>query len=220
MDFIHFTHHQFAVRTIGNYEQHFLGVENIVVVQQRGMKGIGNSLCDSSFAFSVSCTHDCYTTVLQHGFHIVEVQVDDTSQGNDFCNTLCGDRQRVVCLSKGIHYTDVGIYIAQAFVVDNQQGIYMLAHFFHSVKSLVDFLVSFEQERNGHDTYGQDFHVLSRFGNDRSCTGSGSTTHTSRDECHAASVVQHILDVFNTFFSSSTCLGRTVSGSQSFATQL
>ena len=61
--FVHFAHHQFVLRAVRNVEQHFLGVEDIVVVQQRGMERIIDSLAHAAFPFAVSRTHNGYPTI-------------------------------------------------------------------------------------------------------------------------------------------------------------
>ena len=74
-------------------------------------------------------------------------------------------------------------------------------------------LVSFEEERNRYDTYSQDAHILSCFGNYRSGSSPGSTTHSSRNEDHFTSVIQHVFNVFHAFLSRSFSACGTISSS-------
>ena len=89
----------------------------------------------------------------------------------------------------------------------------MLAHFLHAVQRLVNLPVSFKKERNGDNTYGEDIHIFGCLGNDRSRTGSGTSSHSGSDKYHFTAVVQHSFYVFYTFFGCFTCTLRAVSGS-------
>ena len=220
MDFIHFTHHQFAAGAIGDDEQHFLRIENIVVVQQRRVKSICDGLCYTAFSFSEACTHNGDASVFQNGLDVVKVKVDRTAQGNDFSNALGCDGECVIGFTECIHYADIGINVAQAFVVDHQQGIDMFAHLFHAVQGLVDLFVAFEYEGDCNNTYCQDVHFLGSFGNNRCSTGSGTSTHSGCDKGHPAAVVQHFLYIFQALFGSSTRTFRTVTGTEAFASEL
>ena len=217
---IHFAHHQFVLGAVRDIEQYLLGVEDVVVVQQRRVLGVLDSHAYAVVSFAVSCTHDGYAAVFQYGFHIVEVEVDLAVQGDDFGNTLGGNRKGVVGFVESVVYGEFAIYFAQFLVVDNQQGIHMLADFFHAVQCLVYLLVALPTERDGDDTDSQDVHFFGGLCNDGRCTRTCTTTHSGGDEDHFRAVVQHGLDVFDTFFGCLTGTGGTVSGSQTFFAEL
>ena len=64
-----------------------------------------------------------------------------------------------------------------------------------------------------YDTYGEDIHIFGYFGNEWRCTSTGTSSHACSDECHLGSVVQHVLNFCQTFFSGFTSFLRTVSRS-------
>ena len=84
------------------------------------MQRIIDGLAHTIFSFTVSGTHYGHTTVFQYCFHIIEVEVDGTADSDDFSNAFCCYRKGVVCFSESIHDTEVGVDVAQAFIVDNQ----------------------------------------------------------------------------------------------------
>ena len=84
----------------------------------------------------------------------------------------------------------VGIDLAQTFVVDYQQSVHVLAHLFHAVERLQDFFLAFKQERDGNDSYRQDIFLLGNPGNYRGGSCSGSPTHSGGDKYHFCSVVK------------------------------
>ena len=136
MHFVHLFHGQLVALfliTERNAQQHLLGVEYVVVIEQRRMKRTFDSLAHTSFTLSESSTHDGHTTVFQHRGHILEVEVYNTMYRNNFGYALGGHGQRIVCLGKGIQHRKLRINLAQAFIIDNQQRIDMLGYFLHPV---------------------------------------------------------------------------------------
>ena len=141
-------------------------------------------------------------------------------QGDDLCNGLGCYGESVIGFAKGIEERQVGIDLAQAFVINNEQGIYVFRHLLNTIESLVNLLVALEAEGNGNDTYSEDIHLLADTGDDRSSTCAGAAAHTCGDEGHAGAIVQHIMNVVDAFFGSGACLFGTVAGSESFTAQL
>ena len=99
---VHLAHHQLVLCTVRDVEEYFLGVEDVVVVQQRRMLRVLDGFADTVVTFAVAGTHDGYAAVLQHCFHVVEVEVHLSMQGDDFGNTLGGYRKGVVGLVKRV----------------------------------------------------------------------------------------------------------------------
>ena len=120
VDLVHFLHHQFRTFAEGYVQHHLLGIEDIVVVQQRRVQGIVDGFRHTTFTFAEAGTHDGNATVFEDGLYICKVQVHRSTHGDDFCNTFGGDGQRIICLAKSIHKRKVGIYFAQTLIVDNQ----------------------------------------------------------------------------------------------------
>ena len=140
-------------------------VENIVVVQQWGVKCIGNNLCDSSspspYPVLMIATPPSFNTVSHRWspgwWYLSKVMMS---------NTLCGDEQCRLPF-QGIR-TLMSEYTSRRRSLLITSGHPCLAHFFHSRPSAWSiFLLPSNRNGMNHDTYGQDFHVLSRFGNDR-----------------------------------------------------
>ena len=101
---VHLAHHQLVLCTVRDVEEYFLGVEDVVVVQQRRVLRVLDGFADTVVTFAVAGTHDGYAAVLQHCFHVVEVEVHLSMQGDDFGNTLGGYRKGVVGLVKRVVY--------------------------------------------------------------------------------------------------------------------
>ena len=141
-------------------------------------------------------------------------------QGDDFGNTLGGYRKGVVGLVERVVHGQLAVYLAQLFIVDDQQGIYVLADFLYAIQCLVYLLVALPAERDGDDADGQDIHFLGGLCNDGCGTRTGTTAHSGSDEYHLGAVVQHILDVFDTLFCCLAGTGGAVSGSQAFFSKL
>ena len=75
--------------------------------------------------------------------------------------------------------------VAETLVVDDEEGIDFLGEQVKAVESLVDLLLAFEKEGDGHDTDREDAFLLGFVGDDRRCTGSCAAAHTCGDEHHA-----------------------------------
>ncbi|MPM34235.1 hypothetical protein SDC9_80817 [bioreactor metagenome] len=180
------------------------------------MQGVINGFGHTAFAFAEACTHDGYATIFQDGFNVGKVEVHGSSHGDNLCNTFGGNGECIIGFSESIHEGQIRINFAQAFVIDDQQGINVLCNAFNTVQRLNNFLFSFENERNGYNTYGQYIHFFSNTGNNRSSTCSCSATHTGGYEHHLGSVVQQIFNFFNAFFGGVFCPVGAVTCTESF----
>ena len=96
----------------------------------------------------------------------------------------------------------------------------MLCNFFHTVERLVNLARTFKDEGDGHNTYGKNAHSLCLASNNRRSTSTRTATHTSSDEHHLSTIVEHVLDALDTFFSCLTSACWTVARTKTFATQL
>ena len=178
------------------------------------MQGIVDCFRHTIFSFAESGTHDCYSTIFQDGFHIGKVKIDCTPHGNNLGNALGSNGKSIIGFAEGVHKSKVGVYFAQAFVVDNQQGINMLGDTLYAVQCLDNFLFSFEDKGDGDDTDSQNIHFLRNAGDDRCSSCSGSSSHSGGDEYHLGAVVQLVSDIFYTFFGGVACPFGTVAGSE------
>ena len=107
------------------------------------MKRALDGFAQTALALTVTGTHDGHAAVFEYGAHVVEVEVDDASAGNDFGDALGSHAQRVVGLSEGVEHRQVCIYLAQTLIVDDQQCVYVLCQFLYTVEGFVDFLFAF-----------------------------------------------------------------------------
>ena len=82
------------------------------------MECILDGLLHTTFALTITGRHDGDATVLQHGLHIVEVEVDESVNGDDLCNRLGSHTQGVVGLSESIEHREFRIYLTQAFIIN------------------------------------------------------------------------------------------------------
>ena len=130
--------------------------------------------------------------------------------GDNLCNTLGSHTQCVVSLTETIEQTQLWINLAETFVVDNEQRIDVLCHLFNAIQRLIYLLSSLETERNCNDTHGENTQFLADTCDDRCCTSTRTTTHTSGDKCHLRTIVEHTLDILTGLFCSLTCTFRTV----------
>ena len=104
---VHLLHHQAALAVAflaaeGYAEKDFLGVENVVVVEQGRVQGVVDGLLHAAFALAVTSTHDGHTAVFKHGLHVVEVEVDKPVYGYYFGDALRRYAQGVVGLAEGV----------------------------------------------------------------------------------------------------------------------
>ena len=161
---VHFLHHEVVLAALllveCNGEKNLLRVEDVVVVEQWRVQCIFDGLLHSVLAFSVSCRHDGHAAVLQYCAHIVEVEVDDTVNGDDFRDRLGGHGERVVGLAESCHEREVGIDLTQTLVVDDEQCVNVFCHLLDAVECLVNLLGTLEAEGYGDDADGEDAHLL------------------------------------------------------------
>ena len=197
---VHLFHHQAVLSVLltaeRDAEKYLLGVENVIVVQQRRVQGVVNSLLHTSFTLTVTGAHDGHTAVFQYRLNIVEVKVYQSVYGDNLGNALGSHAQCVVGLAESVEHCKLRIYLTQPFIVDNEQRINVLRHLFHAVESLVYLAVALETERYGHYSHREDAHLLADTGYHGSGAGTCSTAHSGCYERHASAVVEHVLYVF------------------------
>ena len=136
------------------------------------------------------------------GVDILEVDIDASTAGDNLGDTLGGSEEDVVGHSES--FGDVEVAIGAEFVVvDDDDGVDMLAEFLDACLSLVAAALAFEGEGTSDDGHDEDFLIfvvvevdaLCNLSDDRSSAGAGATTHTGGDEEHLGVVGQGILDV-------------------------
>ena len=168
-------------------------------------------------ALAEAGAHDSDATVLENGLDILEVEVHDTTHGDNLSYALGCDGESIVGFGKAIADGELRIDLAQTLVVDYEQGIYVLGHLGNAFQSLSDFHVALEEEGDSDDTDGQDLHLTGTLGHNRSSASACAAAHAGSDENHSGAVVEEFLDLINTVQSSLTATLRAVSGSEALA---
>ena len=219
---VHLLHHQRLLAVLRTCErdgeQDLLGVEDIVIVEQRRVQGVFDGFLHTALALAIACRHNRHTTVLENCLHIVEVKVDESVYGDDLRDALSSHGERIVGLAEGIEHGEFGINGTQALVVDHQQGIDMLLHLLHTVEGLVDLTVALKAEGDSDDTDGEDAQFFGDAGDDGRCTRAGAAAHTGGDECHTGAVGEHSADVLDALFGGQTGLLGLVACAEAFLT--
>ena len=83
--------------------------------------------------------------------------------------------------------------VIELLVVDDQQAVHILHKLVDAVYGPGESHVTFILERYGDHSHGEDALVLCHLGDLGSCAGSGTSSHSSRDEEHLCTFSQHYL---------------------------
>ena len=111
----------------------------------------------------------------------------------------------------------IGIDIAEALVVDNEQGIDILTHLFDALQGFDDFALLLEIEGNGYDAHSEDAHILGNTCHDGRSTCACATAHTCRHEHHLRTVGEELHKVVEIVFGFLLALFRIASSAKAFA---
>ena len=151
-------------------------------------------LGDTPFSLGFTSTHDSHATIAEHHLHIIEVEVHDAAHGDYLCYALGCDAECIIGLGKSIDDGEVGIDFAQTFVVDDQQGIHILDHTFHTIQRLIDLGHTLKDKGNGDDAHREDIGFAGATGHHRTSACARTSSHTGSNEDHASAIVEHVLD--------------------------
>ena len=155
VDIVHFLHHQTGIVAIliaeVYTEKYLLGVEYIIIIEQRRIESILDGFAHASFALTITHTHNGDTTVLKYGLHIIEVEIYKSVIGDYLGYASCRNTQCIVGLAEGFEHRQLGIDLTQSLVVDNKQCIDMFGHFLNTIERLIDLACTFKTERNSHN---------------------------------------------------------------------
>ena len=95
-------------------------MENIGVVEQWRVECILNGFRYAVFSFAEPSRHNGDAPIFEYGADISEVEIDDAVHGDDFGYRASCYREGVVGAFKGTQNVEVGIDLAETFVVDNE----------------------------------------------------------------------------------------------------
>ena len=198
-DFIHF---DFVLRRVGEVQEDILGATDVGVVEEDRSRSGGDGLDGTVLALAGACAHESGTGVFHDGVNILEVDIDASATSDDFGDTFGGGEEDIVGKTEG--FGDVEVAEGAEFVIiDNDDGVDMLAELLDTSFGLIATTLAFEGEGasdDGHNKYLLVFIVLEvntlgYLGDDGRGAGASAATHTSGNKEHLGVVVQGILDV-------------------------
>ena len=151
--------------------------------EQRAVHGETDGLDHSVFALGDTDAHVRQALVLQNGFDVGKVEVDERGfddQFGDAADTLTEHLVRIAerLLNGRILGHDRGNFI----VGNNDQRIDVFFEVFQALDGVIHPLLAFKTERLGDDRDGQDLHVLCDLRNDGRGARTRTAAHACRDE--------------------------------------
>ena len=185
-------HCQFVFATrCGYVEQNVLCALYVVVVKQRRIQSLGNSLEVATFARSLGRTEQRHATVLHYRIDISEVNVYVSMSGYYLGNTLSSSNNYLVGLLERGRECAV-LELDEFVVVYYQKRINGITHLHNTLVGLIYTLISFGGKWYGDNTNRKHSLVLCSLCNYRSGTSSCSATHTCGNEDHLSIVVEKV----------------------------
>ena len=157
---------------------------DIVVVQERRIECLLDSQSHTLGPFCIARVDDSDTAIAQGRIDVSEVKVDRTGDIHQVGDTTCGIAQRIVGLGEGFGDGEVLVHLDEALVVDDEEGIHTLAHLLDPFEGLEDLRRPLKEEGDRDDTDGQQTRLHGDLADNRGCTRTRTTTHTSGDEDH------------------------------------
>ena len=179
-------------------EQNALGLAYVVAIEQRRVESVDDGFLHTALAAGTPHGHDGTATAAHGRLHVLEVEVDVALNGYQLRNALGGIAQYLVGTAERLLDRDVrvGIDIADALIVNNKNGINVLAHLLHALQRLHNFPFLLKVERYGDDADGEQPHALSHASHHGRSTRACAATHARRDEHHLCAVGEELLDLF------------------------
>src|SRR5690606_22188731 len=82
---------------------------------------------------------------------------------------------------------------------NDEYGIYMIAHGFYTLGSLLEALAALVGKRCGNNTHGKDTQIAAHLSDNRGAAGTGTAAHTGRNKGHAGVYLQYLGDLVYRF---------------------
>ncbi|CDC63882.1 putative uncharacterized protein [Clostridium sp. CAG:448] len=140
-------------------------------------------------------THVGIACILHNGGNVIEVQVDESGHVNQLGNTLHTAAQNIVRTLESIHQRNALIGRFLQFIVRNHnQRINILAQLGNTGFRIGFAHLSFKREGLGHNTDGQNAHLLCTTCNHRRRACSSASAHAGSHKHHVG-VVEQFFDV-------------------------
>ena len=225
-DVADFVHLDFVVGGIGEVEEDVFGTTDVGIVEEDRGRGGGDGVDGAVLTLAGAGAHEGGAGVFHDGVDILEVDVNIATAGDDFGNTLGGREKDII--GEAESFGDVEVTKSAEFVVvDDDDGVDMLAEFLDTSFGLVAAFLAFEGEGAGNDGDDEDFlvllglevDVLGYFGDDGSRASAGAAAHTGGDEEHLGVVGDGFLDVFSLVGGSFAGALRLIAGAEAEVTK-
>ena len=185
-------------------------------LKQRRGYSLLNSFHSLVISSGLTNTDMCDSFICHNCLNIREVKVDQCRQIDQVCNSLDSLLQNLVSFAKCFRHSCTTVYDLKQFVVrDNDQCINSFLQILDSCKSIVHTCFCFKTERFCYNANGQDSHFLSCCCNNRSCTCTGTTTHSTGNKYHVSAFDQ-LFYFFYALFSGLLTNFRLCTGAKAF----
>ena len=185
-----------------DWQDGILGAADVAIVEQLAGGGSLDGVVGTVLAATATGAHQGRTAVLHDGVDILEVAVDIGALGDNLGDTLGCREQHVIGHTEGCGETEVALG-AQLVVVDDDDGVYMLAELLDASLGLGATARALEAEGACNDSHNENLlvfvvvkvYAFGYLGDDGSRTGAGTTSHTGGDEEHLRVVRQSLTNV-------------------------
>ena len=130
-----------------------------------------------------------HAAIFQRGAHVGEIEIDKRRIDDQFRNAADTLTKHFVRYFQRFGERSALFYHAAQFIVGNHDdGIHILAEFFHAGKRVVHFFLAFERERKRYHGYGENFHFPRELGDNGRSARARTSAHTGGDEKQVGSL--------------------------------
>ena len=214
IDFIELFHDNRMVFGAIELQEDTLCAMHIARISEWRTECIVNGSCDTLFTICLTDVHNGNLPVLKRIIDVREVGIDIAWDSDDFGNGLGCITNDIIGTGERVEGIKVLVYLFEFLVVDDENSVHMLRQFCDTGKGFANFLRSFEGKRNGNNTNSKDIHFLCYFGDNRTCSGASTTTHSGSDKEHLRAIVQSIVNTIAVLLSILGSFVRIASGSE------
>src|SRR5690242_937723 len=189
------------IKTTCNIEQHTSSAINIDI-QQRAGNRYSCSIYRASFATGFSDCHQCRTCRRHDRFHVSKVQIDQPWYGNQVTDTLNALSQDIISQAKRFFQGHFLVcHLQEPIIRHGDKRINVLLEISDTLLSSSPALISLKGKWLCYNTHGQSANFASNLSYDRTCTRTGSTSHTGCDKDHIGAL-ERLVQIFGIFLRS------------------
>ena len=154
-------------------------------LEQRAGNGLLDCLKCLVIALGLSDTDVCNTLVLHNCLYICKVQIDQRREIDQVCDTLNCLLQHLICLLQCLRHCRPAVYdLKQLVIRDDDQRVNILLQTLDACQRIIHACTGLEAEWLRHNADSQNAHLLCNPCHDRSCTGTGTSAHTTGNKHH------------------------------------